>query len=260
MDRFAQLMGILMVVLAGYVAIVARPPLGDAVLRTVWPTRIDPLAIVTIVGGTVGGYITFAGAHRLVDAGQVGRGAVGAAVRSAALGISVATVMRVVLFLGALGIVAQGMTLDPDNPSAAVFRLAAGDIGYRLFGIVMWAAAITSVIGSAYTSVSFIPTGTGEGNRRSSLFIIGFIVLSTAIFLLIGRPVTVLILAGALNGLVLPLGLGAMLIAATRGPAKEAAGTPRWLLAAGAAVAIAMAVLGASTLVRQIPQLIARLG
>ena len=31
------------------------------------------MAIITLVGGTVGGYISFAGAHRLLDAGLGGK-------------------------------------------------------------------------------------------------------------------------------------------------------------------------------------------
>ena len=50
-----------------------------------------------------------------------------------------------------LGSVCQ---LDAANPPASVFRLATGATGYRLFGIVMWSAAITSVVGAAYTSVA----------------------------------------------------------------------------------------------------------
>jgi Mn2+/Fe2+ NRAMP family transporter len=47
------------------------------------------------------------------------------------------------------------MQIDDANPPASVFRNAAGNFGYRVFGIVMWAAAITSVVGAAFTSVSF---------------------------------------------------------------------------------------------------------
>ena len=50
-----------------------------------------------VVGGTVGGYITFAGAHRLLDAGLRGPEGVGRALRSAGVGVGIATVMRVVL-------------------------------------------------------------------------------------------------------------------------------------------------------------------
>src|SRR5688572_18292346 len=141
MDWFAQVMGIVMVVLTVYVAVASRPPVNEAVVRTVLPTQIDMLAIVTLVGGTVGGYITFAGAHRLLDAGITGRARMGEVMRSASSGIGIASIMRVVLFLAALGVVSQGFRLDPANPPASVFRLAAGEVGYRVFGLVMWAAA-----------------------------------------------------------------------------------------------------------------------
>jgi Mn2+/Fe2+ NRAMP family transporter len=253
MDRFAQLMGGVMVLLAVYVAVAAHPPLTEAALRTVLPTRLDPLSIVTIVGGTVGGYITFAGAHRLLDAGLSGASAIGPATRSATVGIGVASLMRVVLFLAALGIVHQGLALDPTNPPASMFRHAAGELGYRLFGAVMWAAAITSVVGSAYTSVSFVrtllPGAARDDPRARSGLIIGFIVLSTAIFLLVGRPVAILIAVGALNAFVLPIGLGAMLLATRRPDLMQGYRHPPLLAAAGSAVALLMVGLGVYTVV-----------
>jgi Mn2+/Fe2+ NRAMP family transporter len=256
MDRFAQILGGLMIVLAGYVAVASHPPMVEAAVRTVFPVRLDVLAIVTIVGGTVGGYITFAGGHRLLDAGIAGPEAVGQATRSAGLGIGVATTMRVVLFLAALGVVSQGLVLDPGNPPASVFRLAAGQLGYRLFGAVMWAAAITSVVGSAYTSVSFVRTLRATWQERRTPLIIGFIVLSTAVFLAVGRPVAVLIAVGALNGLILPVSLGAMLVASRRPSLLGGYRHPALLTAAGAVVALAMAVLGVYTLVTELPRLL----
>ena len=256
MDRFAQALGILMVGVALYVAVVAAPPVGEALLRTVAPLRLDPVAIVTIVGGTVGGYITFAGGHRLLDAGHSGRDAVPGATRSALLGVGVATVMRVVLFLGALGVVASGRALDPANPPASVFRAAAGDLGYRFFGVVMWAAAITSVVGSAFTSVSFLGRMGGEAGGRRTAGIVTFIITSTVVFLVVGRPVTILLLVGAVNGLILPLGLGAMLVAARREPYRAQAALPVWLAAGGAVVAVVMAGLGAYTVVTAVPGLL----
>ena len=255
MDRFAQLMGIVMVALTAYVAIASSPPWGEAVARSVVPARLDVLAIVTIVGGTVGGYITFAGAHRLLDAGIAGRAALPRVMRSAASGIGVASLMRVLLFLAALGVVTSGGVLDPQNPPASMFRLATGEVGYRLFGVVMWAAAITSVVGSAYTSVSFLRGLAGVVDRHRPRAIIAFIALSTLVFLLIGRPVKVLIAVGALNGLILPLSLGVMLVAARRRRIVGDYVHPAWLTAAGAAVALAMAGLGAWVLATQLPQL-----
>jgi Mn2+/Fe2+ NRAMP family transporter len=208
---------------------------------------VDVLSLVTLVGGTVGGYITFAGAHRLLDAGVRGPGAVGAVTRSALSAIGIASLMRVVLFLAALGVVARGLTLDPANPPAAVFRLAAGEIGYRLFGVVMWAAAITSVVGSAYTSVSFLRTLSAGAERHWRGIVIGFIALSALVLVLVGQPVRVLVAVGALNGLILPLSLGVMLVAAHRPAIVGAYRHPRSLTAAGIVVAAAMAGMGAYT-------------
>jgi Mn2+/Fe2+ NRAMP family transporter len=255
MDRFAQWLGILMIVLALYVAVASHPPYADALRMAVWPERADVLSIVTIVGGTVGGYITFAGAHRLLDAGITGEANQGSVTRSAVLAIGVASMMRIVLFLGALGVVAAGATLDPANPPADVFRRVAGDVGYRMFGLVMWAAAITSVVGSAYTSVSFLRSLHPAIDTRWRATIIAFIVVSTIVFLMVGRPVQILVAVGALNALVLPLALGVMLLASRRraivGEYRHAA----WLTATGVVVALAMTAMGAYTLVNELPRL-----
>lgn len=257
MDWFAKLLGFVMIGLTVYVAISSRPPVGDALLRSVAPERIEFLSIVTLVGGTVGGYIMFAGAHRLLDAGLRGAESVGQVTRSAAHAIGIASLMRVVLFLAALGVVAQGATLDPANPPASVFRLATGEIGYRLFGVVMWAAAITSVVGAAYTSVSFLRSLHPAIDRHWPRAIIVFIAVSTLVFLAVGRPVRVLVLVGALNGLILPLALGAMLLAARRTAIVGAYRHPAWMTATGWLVVVAMAVMSVITLARELPRLFA---
>lgn len=256
MDRFAVALGFVMVALAAYVAFASSPPLGEAVIRSVAPTQISPISIVTIVGGTVGGYITFAGAHRLLDAGVSGVGALGDVTRSATSAILLASLMRVVLFLGALGVVSHGGVLDPQNPPASVFRLAAGEAGYRMFGIVMWTAAITSVVGSAYTSVSFLRGLVPNAEQRWSRLVIAFIVVSTVVFVTIGRPVKVLVLVGALNGLILPLSLGTMLVAAQRRVVVGEYRHPRLLTLGGALVTLLMASLSAQSLMHDLPALL----
>ena len=72
-DGFSKWLGILMIGLTIYIAFVSHPPIGEALYRTVWPEKIDAVKIVTLVGGTVGGYISFAGAHRLIDANIKGK-------------------------------------------------------------------------------------------------------------------------------------------------------------------------------------------
>jgi Mn2+/Fe2+ NRAMP family transporter len=255
MDRFAKFLGVLMIILALYVAIVARPPYLEAVRETILPARVDMLSVVTIVGGTVGGYITFAGAHRLIDAGVTGVARLRDVTRSATLAIGLASIMRVVLFLGALGVVAKGATLDAANPSADVFRRVAGGLGYRMFGLVMWAAAITSVVGSAYTSISFLRTLHPLFERHWRAATIAFIALSTIVFLAVGRPVKVLVAVGALNALILPLALGAMLVASRSRAIIGDYRHPRALVISGAVVALVMAGMGLYTLVVELPRL-----
>lgn len=255
MDRFAQLMGFLMIGLTLYVAFLSAPPVAEAIVKSIAPDTIDMMAIVTLVGGTVGGYITFAGGHRLLEAGLRGSSALPEATRSAVSGITLASIMRIFLFLAALGVVSQGLVLDAANPPASVFRLAAGPLGFRLFGVVMWSAAITSVIGAAYTSVSFIRTFSPVLEHSHRWIIIGFILLSTLIFIAVGRPVKVLILAGALNGLILPIALGTMLVAAYR---KRIIGDyrhPLWMTIYGALVVLAMTYMGGHTLAVELPKL-----
>lgn len=256
MDRFAQTMGFVMVALTLFVAITAHPPIAGAIVGTVAPTQMDVFTIITLIGGTVGGYITFAGAHRLLDAGVSGAQAQRQVTNSSGLAIGVASVMRVLLFLAVLGVVSHGLMLDPANPPASVFQLTLGQFGYRLFGLVMWAAAITSVVGAAFTSVSFLRTLNPWCDRNRNRLVIAFIAISTIVFLLVGRPVKTLIVVGALNALVLPVGLGVMLVAAHRPTLMpEGYRHSRTLTIAGTLVAVAMAGMGVYTVVTELPRL-----
>ncbi len=248
MDRFTKVLGLLMIVVVGYVAFATHPPMGEAVVRTFVPQQISLVALITIVGGSVGGYITFAGGHRLIDAGITGKENVGEISKASVTGIVIASVMRVLLFLAVLGVVSKGLQLDPANPPASAFKLGAGILGYKFFGVVLWAAAITSVVGAAYTSVSFMRSLSKNIENNYRYWIIGFIIVSTLIFVTIGQPVKLLILAGSLNGLILPVTLGTMLLASGN---KNIVGDykhSKWLLWAGIIVVVLAAYAGYKSL------------
>ena len=248
MDAFVKILGIVMIVLIAYVVFASQPPMGEAVLRTFAPLQIDARAIVTLVGGTVGGYITFAGAHRLIDAGISGVESLPEVRRSAVTGILLTACIRFFLFLAALGVITMGLAIDDKNPPASVFQNAAGDVGYRLFGIVMWAAAITSVIGAAFTSVSFIRTLNERIETRPNIAIVLFILASTVIFLVVGQPVKVLVWAGTINGFILPIGLSLVLLASRKRAIVGEYAHPLWLQIAGWLVVAVMAVFSVQTL------------
>lgn len=241
MDIFAKTMGGLKILLALFIAYISKPPLAEAVIRSVYPTHFSFTAVLTIVGGTVGGYITFAGAHRLLDARLTGQQNLPAINKGALSAVGLASLMRILLFIAALGVVSAGGKLDPTNPAASVFQLASGAFGYKLFGLVMWSAGISSVVGSAYTSVSFIRSFHPLIQKHNRQIIIGFILISCVIFLIIGKPVKTLLTVGAINGFILPISLGIMLIAAYRTKIIANYKQPLWLTVLGVLVVATMA-------------------
>lgn len=244
MDVFAKTLGGLKILLALFIAYISKPPLAEAAIRSVSPTHFSFTAVLTIVGGTVGGYITFAGAHRLLDAGLVGQQNLKVINKGALSAVGLASLMRILLFIAALGVISAGGKLNPANPAASVFQLASGAFGYKLFGLVMWSAGISSVVGSAYTSVSFIKSFHPLILKLNREIIISFIIISCIIFLIVGKPVKTLITVGAINGLILPISLGIMLIAAYRTKIIAQYKQPLWLSIAGAIVVLTMAWMG----------------
>ena len=216
MDKLTQILGAMMILLIGYVAFSTIPPVGTAIKETFAPSSVNLMAIITLIGGTVGGYIMFSGGHRLIDAGIVGEENLPQVNKSAILGMSVATIVRIFLFLAVLGVVSLGNQLDAGNPAADAFKIAAGTVGYKIFGLVFLAAALTSIVGAAYTSVSFLKTFFKFVKDYENFFIIGFIIVSTLILIFLGKPVKLLVLAGSLNGLILPITLAITLIASKK--------------------------------------------
>lgn len=216
MDNFAKILGFVMITLILYVVFVAQPPVFEAMHRTVIPQKFDALATITLVGGTVGGYITFAGVHRLIDAGVSGQKSLPQINKSATTGILVTAIVRYLFFLASLGVVVAGISLNKNNPAASVFQQAAGNIGYKIFGVVIWCAAITSVVGAAYTSVSFFRTFHSIFEKFHQQIIISFIVFSTIVFVSVGNPVKILVWVGTLNGFILPVGLAIILLASRK--------------------------------------------
>ncbi|MCP2074612.1 UNVERIFIED_ORG: Mn2+/Fe2+ NRAMP family transporter [Pseudomonas lini] len=239
-DRLIVVLGLVMIGLTLFVAFASNPPLGEALYQTILPDQINFATITTIVGGTVGGYITYAGAHKLLDRGTTGVENLQAVTKAALGGILVTGLMRYILFLAILGVVASGVVIDTSgqgaNPAAQAFQAAAGQFGLRVFGLILWAASITSVIGAAYTSISFItvfkPDITEQGRNRATTV---FITLSLLIFVLMGTaPAALLLFAGGFNGLILPIGLSIFIyVGWRRSDLMGGYHYPRWLLVLG---------------------------
>jgi len=234
LDRIVAVLGAIMILLMLYVAIVSQPPLGEALKNTVMPEQIDFFVITTLIGGTVGGYITFAGAHRLIDSGLSGPEHVKDITTTSVLGVVITGVMRVLLFLAVLGVVATGVTLSEDNTAADAFFHAAGEFGLRAFGVVLFAAGLSSVIGASYTSISFVTTQKVAPRTRNMLTV-GFILICAVLFVILNSaPQKLLIFAGAFNGIILPIAFAmVMWVAFKRRDLMQGVKHPIWLLVAG---------------------------
>jgi Mn2+/Fe2+ NRAMP family transporter len=252
-DLFVKVLGISMIGLTVYVMFASHPPFAKAIAHTFWPKEIDVKMIVALVGGTVGGYISFAGAHRLLDANVKGVPAIPQVNKSSVTGIVVTAIMRYVLFLAALGVVWGGAALADHNPAASVFQAAAGNVGYKFFGVVLWSAAITSVIGASFTSVSFWKTFSPGLAKNQRWLISAFIIFSTLIFIALKQtPGSILIMAGILNGLILPVALAIMLIAVTKKKLFPSYHHPLWMQFSGWLVVAIMTWMSVITIQQSI--------
>ncbi|MFJ4223865.1 NRAMP family divalent metal transporter [Microbacterium sp. NPDC089695] len=253
MDVVLVILGIGMIGMTIVVAAIAQPPIGEALRQTFVPDELNFATITTIVGGTVGGYITYSGAHRYLDSGHTGPEHAGPVMRAATNGILVTGIMRYVLFLAILGVVTSGVALDLSsqaaNPAGQAFGAVLGDAGLRIFGAIFWAAAISSVIGAAYTSATFLSTFTAKlrAGWPLQLATVAFIVVSLLVYLSIGTaPAAILVFVGGFNGLILPIGLTVfMYIGWFRRDLLGAKKYPLWLLIAGTLVTALTWYMGA---------------
>ncbi len=255
MDKVATVLAAVILLTVLVVAVKSQPPMGEVVKGL---GSFDKLfdsetkmftALTTILGGSCGGYIAFSGAHRLLDAGISGPENVGHVRRSVVQGCGTSGLVRILLFLAVLGTCTVGTTWVTENaqiitdaakggnPAAEAFRLAAGDLGYRLFGLCLFSAGVSSVVGAAFTSVSFLKTLHPVIAKYERQCVIGFIAFSTLMMVIVGNAAQLLIVAGAFNGLILPITLGVMLIASrSKRIVGENYNHPIWMIIPGVVV------------------------
>ena len=229
LDFFIKILAIVMLFLIVFMLFNLNLDFKKLLINSFFPEKFDLKATITLVGGTVGGYITFAGAQRLMDAGIVGPENTKMVSQSATFGVAFTGILRYLLFVGTLSIVLTGISLDQNNPTASVFESVFGQYGKKMFGLMIWSASITSVIGATYTSISFLKDlhPTFELNKKN--WAIVFVLTSVIINLYFGKPVNLLLFAGYINGFILPLGLVIVLISLSRNTIFKEYKHPLWL-------------------------------
>ncbi len=220
-DAASKILSILVLAVLLVVAFLAKPPMGRVAEKLFLPDRTAELLfpMITLLGGASGGYISYSGAHRLLDSGFSGQENLGRIQKSVLLAAAITGVSRILIFLVALGVCSGGgaaaaaAIAGAENPAGEAFRRAAGEFGYRLFGVALFSAGITTIIGSSYTSVSFLKTLHPVIEKQEKWFISGFIALSAAMMALLGNASSLLVAAGSVNGLILPVTMGVIFAA-----------------------------------------------
>ncbi|MFZ3538025.1 divalent metal cation transporter, partial [Vibrio harveyi] len=143
--------------------------------------------------------------------------------------------------LAVFGVIATGATLDSANPAADAFRQGAGEVGYFIFGLVLFVASITSVVGNSYMAISLIKTLFPIVARNEKVWCVGFIIITSLGTVTMNMPILLLMLAGLVNSIILPIVLGMILVATRR---KDIVGDykhPVYLTFTGIAIVVVMA-------------------
>jgi len=215
MEKSTKILAIILVTLVGYVLFTVNPPASVILHKNLNPENFRNLIfpMMTIIGGTIGGYISFSGGHRLIETGLSGENNLKKIDGSACIGVLLSTFIRLMLFFAVLGLITKGVNFHSINPEASSLRHASGIFGYKIFGIIILLASITSIVGSAYTSVSFIKTLFPVVEKNEKFSMIFFTAFSALVMALMGNPVVLLLIAGTFNGIILPVVLAIILLA-----------------------------------------------
>lgn len=214
-NRASQVLSVMVLLILLVMSFQTDPPLQRVASGLLYPEQplLLLVPLITLLGGSTGGYIAYTGAHRFLDAGISGQENLKGIRKSTLLTCGITGLSRILIFLVVFGVCAAGGRAASaaieaaENPAAQAFLLGAGELGSRLFGVALFCAGITTIIGSSYTSVSFLKTLHPTIAKNETWFITGFIAFATLLIATIGKATALLVIAGVINGFVLPLTL-----------------------------------------------------
>lgn len=222
---------IIAIILLAYAFTATDVPYDVTLAKTVLP-MIDYDIVTTIammVALSIGGYISFAGAHRLIDVEITGEKYKTAVTRSAAYSVIIVTVTRLLLFFTILGLSRSNVILFKDNLLESAFSEVFGGLGSYALGILFICASLTSIVSVAYTTGTFIKSVNDIIKKYIDVVLLMLVLTSWFIFLLKGEEVVLLQITTILNGLILPVILGGILHSSRRSDIVGHYRHPLWL-------------------------------
>lgn len=222
---------IIAIIILAYAFTATDVPYDVTLAKTVLP-MIDYDIVTTIammVALSIGGYISFAGAHRLIDVEITGEKYKTAVTRFAVYSVIIVTVTRLLLFFTILGLSRSNVILFKDNLLESAFSEVFGGLGSYALGILFICASLTSIVSVAYTTGTFIKSVNDIIKKYIDVVLLMLVLTSWFIFLLKGEEVVLLQITTILNGLILPVILGGILHASRRSDIVGDYRHPLWL-------------------------------
>jgi Mn2+/Fe2+ NRAMP family transporter len=108
------------------------------------------------------------------------------------------------------------------------------------------------VIGASYTSFSFIKHLKFKFIQQERIIISAFIIFTTFVFVLLGKPKELLLMAGLVNGFILPFALAIMLIASRKLPVLKQYAYPYWIQMSGWLVVLLMGTMSVFAVIEKL--------
>lgn len=254
MDQATKILGSIMILGVLIVLCFSFPSPARMAQEIAKDTNLLYLAapIITIIGSAAGGYVPLSGSQRLIDAGITGKKHLREIRQGSLMGIGIGEGMRFLLFLAVLGVLYKGASIDPANPAASAFRSALGEVGYRIFGVIIFFASATSLVGCSYTLAALLRPFHPIFEKRFKELVTVIAVISTLVMVTVGQPAAVLLIAGVISGLIMPFILATLLIVSLKeGTFNDGYRHPRLLIVLGFAVVLFVGYYG----IRAIPTL-----
>lgn len=215
-QRLEKLLTVLVLVMSAVfvlTAVLARPDLGELVAGVLVP-RIPQggvLTAIALIGTTVVPYNLFLHANLVQEkwAENTPR-ALREVRRDNALSFSIGGLITVAIAVTAAAtLFARGIEADSVTALADQLRLVLGPAADYVFGVGLFAAGLTSTIagplGAAYAIASILGWSTSLASLRFKAIWALVVVLGVAIALTGVEPVTIIVLAQAANGILLPV-------------------------------------------------------
>ena len=236
---------IVSIILLSFLFVMFDVPYSLVFARTVIPDiEFNTItSIATMVALSIGGYISFSGAHRLIDIGVTGEQYKKEVTKSAAYSVLIVTAVRFILFLTILGLTNKNVIIFEDNILEGAFLEIFGDIGIYALGILFVAASISSIIGATYTIGTFIKPMNVIIKTHIDTILMMIVLTSWFVYLLTGEDVMLIKVASILNGLIIPVILGGVLHASKRKDITKSYKHPSWLFVYGVISLIVLFVL-----------------